>query len=121
MRSLICSCFCPEPQNNTYTYDDIEVKQINKHVTGQAFKLILQPSSPISEASQTLGSPEKKDLSLEEIQKKMEAAEERRKSQETQVLKQLSDKRAQSCRRLCRKTTKQQNGRVKADPDNGTN
>uniref|UniRef100_A0A9L0K8C0 Stathmin n=1 Tax=Equus asinus TaxID=9793 RepID=A0A9L0K8C0_EQUAS len=35
----------------------------------------------------------KKDLSLEEIQKKLEAAEERRKSHEAEVLKQLAEKR----------------------------
>ncbi|KAF6323756.1 stathmin-2 isoform X1 [Rhinolophus sinicus] len=94
MLSLICSCFYPEPRNiNTYTYDDMEVKQINKRASGQAFELILKPPSPISEAPRTLASPKKKDLSLEEIQKKLEAAEERRKSQEAQVLKQLAEKR----------------------------
>nr|XP_026239988.1 stathmin-2 isoform X2 [Urocitellus parryii] len=108
MLSLICSCFYPEPRNiNIYTYDgdstclifpdvhflDMEVKQINKRASGQAFELILKPPSPISEAPRTLASPKKKDLSLEEIQKKLEAAEERRKSQEAQVLKQLAEKR----------------------------
>ncbi|EDM01023.1 stathmin-like 2, isoform CRA_b, partial [Rattus norvegicus] len=94
MLSLICSCFYPEPRNiNIYTYDDMEVKQINKRASGQAFELILKPPSPISEAPRTLASPKKKDLSLEEIQKKLEAAEGRRKSQEAQVLKQLAEKR----------------------------
>ncbi|KAL1776071.1 stathmin-2, partial [Sigmodon hispidus] len=92
--SLICSCFYPEPRNiSIYTYDDMEVKQINKRASGQAFELILKPPSPISEAPRTLASPKKKDVSLEEIQKKLEAAEERRKSQEAQVLKQLAEKR----------------------------
>lgn len=58
---------------------DMEVKQINKRASGQAFELILKPPSPISEAPRTLASPKKKDLSLEEIQKKLEAAEGRRK------------------------------------------
>lgn len=58
---------------------DMEVKQINKRASGQAFELILKPPSPVSEAPRTLASPKKKDLSLEEIQKKLEAAEERRK------------------------------------------
>ncbi|XP_006862453.1 PREDICTED: stathmin [Chrysochloris asiatica] len=40
-----------------------------------------------------LSPPKKKDLSLEEIQKKLEAAEERRKSHEAEVLKQLAEKR----------------------------
>ncbi|KAL1772879.1 stathmin [Sigmodon hispidus] len=48
-----------------------------------AFELILSPRSKES----------KKDLSLEEIQKKLEAAEERRKSHEAEVLKQLAEKR----------------------------
>ncbi|XP_038622698.1 stathmin-2 [Tachyglossus aculeatus] len=92
--SLICSCFYPEPRNmNLGTYDDMEVKQINKRASGQAFELILKPPSPVSEAPRTLASPKKKDLSLEEIQKKLEAAEERRKTQEAQVLKQLAGKR----------------------------
>ncbi|XP_009470089.1 PREDICTED: stathmin-2 isoform X2 [Nipponia nippon] len=105
MLSLICSCFYPEPRNmNIYKYDgeayrfslycaDMEVKQINKRASGQAFELILKPPSPISEAPRTLASPKKKELSLEEIQKKLEAAEERRKSQEAQVLKHLAEKR----------------------------
>ncbi|ELK02401.1 Stathmin-2 [Pteropus alecto] len=94
MLSLICSCFYPEPRNGgIYTYDDMEVKQINKRASGQAFELILKPPSPISEAPRTLASPKKKDLSLEEIQKKLEAAEERRKCQEAQVLRQLAEKR----------------------------
>ncbi|KAJ7408418.1 hypothetical protein WISP_121191 [Willisornis vidua] len=94
MLSLICSCFYPEPRNmNIYKYDDMEVKQINKRASGQAFELILKPPSPVSEAPRTLASPKKKELSLEEIQKKLEAAEERRKSQEAQVLKHLAEKR----------------------------
>lgn len=71
----------------------MEVKQINKRASGQAFELILKPPSPISEAPRTLASPKKKDLSLEEIQKKLEAAEERRKSEEVQVLKPLAERR----------------------------
>ncbi|KAM4705794.1 stathmin-2 [Rhinophrynus dorsalis] len=94
MLSLICSCFHPEPRNiSAYTYDDMEVKQINKRASGQAFELILKPPSPVSEAPRTLASPKKKDLSLEEIQAKLEAAEERRKVQEAQILKQLAEKR----------------------------
>lgn len=57
----------------------MEVKQINKRASGQAFELILKPPSPVSEAPRTLASPKKKDVSLDEIQKKLEAAEERRK------------------------------------------
>ena len=45
MLSLICSCFYPEPRNiNIYTYDNMEVKQINQRASGQAFELILKPT-----------------------------------------------------------------------------
>ncbi|KAM4028311.1 stathmin-2 [Anomaloglossus baeobatrachus] len=94
MLSLICSCFHSEPRNiNAYTFDDMQVKQINNRTSGEAFELILKPPSPVSEAPRTLASPKKKDLSLEEIQAKLEAAEERRKTQEAQILKQLAEKR----------------------------
>lgn len=56
----------------------MEVKHINKRASGQAFELILKPPSPVSEAPRTIASPKKKDVSLGEIQKKLEAAEERR-------------------------------------------
>ncbi|XP_007894984.1 stathmin-2b [Callorhinchus milii] len=95
MLSLICSCFYSEPHATTlYSYDDMEVKQINKRASGQSFEVILKPPSP--EAAPVLDralSPPKKDLSLDEIQKKLEAAEDRRKSQEAQILKQLAEKR----------------------------
>ncbi|KAF6323755.1 stathmin 2 [Rhinolophus ferrumequinum] len=43
MLSLICSCFYPEPRNiNTYTYDDMEVKQINKRASGQVLKQLAE-------------------------------------------------------------------------------
>ncbi|XP_064410483.1 stathmin-2b [Latimeria chalumnae] len=105
MLSLICSCFYPEPRSlAVYTYDgrsmlfflistDMEVKQINKRASGQAFELILKPPSPVSDAPRPFSPPKKKDLSLDEIQKKLEAAEERRKSQEALILKQLAEKR----------------------------
>ena len=68
-----------------------EVKELEKRASGQAFELILSPRSKESVPEFPL-SPPKKDLSLEEIQKKLEAAEERRKSHEAEVLKQLAEK-----------------------------
>ncbi|KAB0368230.1 hypothetical protein FD755_019996, partial [Muntiacus reevesi] len=50
-----------------------------------------------------LSPPKKKDLSLEEIQKKLEAAEERRKSHEAEVLKQLAEKREHEKEKLTHK------------------
>ncbi|KAK7794996.1 hypothetical protein U0070_006334 [Myodes glareolus] len=35
--SLICSCLPGASHINIYTYDDMEVKQINKRASGQAF------------------------------------------------------------------------------------
>ena len=56
----------------------MEVKPINKRASGQAFEVILKPPSPVSDAVHSLPSPPKRDISLEDIQNKLEAAEERR-------------------------------------------
>ncbi|XP_060776516.1 stathmin-2a isoform X2 [Neoarius graeffei] len=96
MFSLICSCFNPRTQKNldSKTDSDMEVKPINKRASGQAFEVILKPPSPVSDVAHSITSPPKKrDISLEDIQKKLEAAEDRRKSQEAQVLKSLAEKR----------------------------
>lgn len=58
----------------------MEVKPINKRASGQAFEVILKPLSPTADGNYSITSPPKKrDLSLEDIQKKLEAAEDRRK------------------------------------------
>ncbi|KAJ1070403.1 hypothetical protein K5549_020635, partial [Capra hircus] len=66
----------------------IQVKEPEK----RAFELILSPRSKESVPGFPLPPPKKKDLSLEEIQKKLEAVEERRKSHEAEVLKQPAEK-----------------------------
>uniref|UniRef100_A0A668AIF7 Stathmin n=1 Tax=Myripristis murdjan TaxID=586833 RepID=A0A668AIF7_9TELE len=97
--SLICSCFYPETRNklvcdeHTSPCGYMEVKSINKRASGQAFEVILKPLSPVSDAAHSLPSPPKRDISLDDIQKKLEAAEERRRSQEAQVLRALAEKR----------------------------
>uniref|UniRef100_A0A668A8T8 Stathmin n=1 Tax=Myripristis murdjan TaxID=586833 RepID=A0A668A8T8_9TELE len=92
--SLICSCFYPETRNKLVCeFEDMEVKSINKRASGQAFEVILKPLSPVSDAAHSLPSPPKRDISLDDIQKKLEAAEERRRSQEAQVLRALAEKR----------------------------
>uniref|UniRef100_A0A8C6KMT8 Stathmin n=1 Tax=Nothobranchius furzeri TaxID=105023 RepID=A0A8C6KMT8_NOTFU len=92
--SLICSCFYPESRNKLVCeFEDMEVKPIDKRASGQAFEVILKPLSPVSEAAHNLLSPPKRDISLEDIEKKLEAAEERRRYQEAQVLKSLAEKR----------------------------
>ncbi|MEQ2213677.1 Stathmin-2 [Xenoophorus captivus] len=75
--SLICSCFYPETRNKLVC-----------EFEGMAFEVILKPQSPVSDLAHNLPSPPKRDLSLEDIEKKLEAAEERRK-----VLKALAEKR----------------------------
>ncbi|XP_059830484.1 stathmin-like [Hypanus sabinus] len=73
---------------------DIKVKELDKRPSGQAFELILSPSAAEAIPEFPLSPPpKKKELSLEEIQRKHEAAEIRRKSQEAEVLKQLAEKR----------------------------
>ena len=64
-------CFCPA---------DMEVKQLDKRASGQSFEVILKSPSDLSPESPMLSSPPKrKDTSLEELQKRLEAAEGRRK------------------------------------------
>ncbi|XP_036389993.1 stathmin-3-like isoform X2 [Megalops cyprinoides] len=94
--SLICSCFTAQPHpNSIYQYGDMEVKPINKRLSGQSFEVILKAPADLSpDRPQPLASPpKKKDMSLDELQKRLEAAEDRRKSQEAQVLRQLAEKR----------------------------
>ncbi|KAK7886395.1 hypothetical protein WMY93_026016 [Mugilogobius chulae] len=92
--SLVCSCFYPEARKNMMCeFEDMEVKPIDKRASGQAFEVILKPLSPVAEVSPGLPSPPKRDISLEEIEKKLEAAEERRKSQEAHTLRILAEKR----------------------------
>ncbi|XP_061822910.1 stathmin-2b [Nerophis lumbriciformis] len=92
--SLICSCLYPDMRKNTLgDFEDLDIKPINKRASGQAFEVILKPSSPVSDATHCVTNPPKRDISLEEIQKKLEAAEDRRRSQEAQVLRSLAEKR----------------------------
>lgn len=56
---------------------DIQVKELDKRASGQAFEVIL--ATPDAKGDFPLSPPKKKDVSLEEIQRKLDAAEERRK------------------------------------------
>ena len=58
---------------------DIQVKELDKQASGQAFEVILAAPAPDAKSEFPLSPPKKKDVSLEEIQRKLEAAEERRK------------------------------------------
>lgn len=72
--------------NNTDAVDlgwcvikDVEVIELNKRASGQAFEVILKPPSFDGVPELNASMPQRRDPSLEEIQKKLEAAEERRK------------------------------------------
>ncbi|KAF3689388.1 Stathmin-3 Neuroplasticin-2 SCG10-like protein [Channa argus] len=96
MLSLLCSCFHKQPHPNLlYQYGDLEVKGLNKRTSGQSFEVILKDPDQSGDKTEPnfLPSPPKREVSLEELQKRLEAAEERRKSQEALVLKQLAKKR----------------------------
>ncbi|XP_070822664.1 stathmin 1b [Chaetodon trifascialis] len=72
--------------------EDIQVRELNRRASGQSFELILSPSKSNSKGNLLL-SPLKKEISQDEFQKKMEAAEERRKSQGAEVLKRFAERR----------------------------
>lgn len=57
---------------------ELDIKPINKRASGQAFEILLKPTSPVSDAANCVTSPPKRDISLDDIQKKLEAAEDRR-------------------------------------------
>ncbi|XP_061764352.1 stathmin 1a isoform X2 [Nerophis ophidion] len=75
------------------TPEDIQVKELDKRASGQAFEVILGAPAPDAKGDFPLAVPKKKDVSLEEIQRKLDAAEERRKNHEAEVLKHLAEKR----------------------------
>lgn len=58
---------------------DIQVKELDKRASGQAFEVLLGTPAPDGKGEFPLSPPKKKDVSLEEIQRKLDAAEERRK------------------------------------------
>ncbi|KAM6976672.1 stathmin-3-like [Aplochiton taeniatus] len=96
MINLICSCLYPQPIHSTqYQYGvDMEVKPINKRLSGQSFEVILKSPTDLSpDRSSPLASPPKRDVSLDELQRRLEAAEERRKIQEAEVLRHLAERR----------------------------
>uniref|UniRef100_A0A3Q0QQW8 Stathmin n=1 Tax=Amphilophus citrinellus TaxID=61819 RepID=A0A3Q0QQW8_AMPCI len=72
---------------------DIQVKELNKRASGQAFEVILSPPTPDAKLDFPLSPVKKRETSLDEIKRKLEAAEERRKSHEAEVLKHFAEKR----------------------------
>uniref|UniRef100_A0A3Q1HW10 Stathmin n=1 Tax=Anabas testudineus TaxID=64144 RepID=A0A3Q1HW10_ANATE len=76
-----------------FCVSDIQVKELDKRASGQAFEVLLGDPAPDAKGDFPLSPPKKKDVSLEEIQRKLDAAEERRKNHEAEVLKHLAEKR----------------------------
>ncbi|XP_068591652.1 stathmin-like [Cebidichthys violaceus] len=73
----------------------IQVKELNKRASGHAFEVILSPTTPDAKSKSPfpLSPLKKKPTSLDEIKRKLETAEERRKSHEAEVLKHLAEQR----------------------------
>lgn len=60
-------------------FTDFEVKELSRRASGQAFEVILSPSSANGKGKLLQSPLKKKETSLDDIKKKLEAAEERRK------------------------------------------
>uniref|UniRef100_A0A672YBA9 Stathmin n=1 Tax=Sphaeramia orbicularis TaxID=375764 RepID=A0A672YBA9_9TELE len=89
---MFCSCLYPETRKNAMgDFEDMDIKPINKRASGQALEVILKASSPVSETGHCITSPPKRGHFPGRHQKKLEAAEDRRK--EAQVLRALAEKR----------------------------
>ncbi|XDV41557.1 hypothetical protein PO909_010411 [Leuciscus waleckii] len=123
--SLLCSCInSNNAENPTYKAEeavdlnwcvikDMEVIELNKRASGQAFEVILKPPSFDGVPELNTSMPQRKDPSLEEIQKKLEAAEERRKVfQEAEMLKHLAEKREHE-REVIQKAFEENNNFIK--------
>ncbi|KAL0967173.1 hypothetical protein UPYG_G00248710 [Umbra pygmaea] len=123
--SLFCSCINPQTADGAPTYKaedavdlgwcvikDVEVIELNKRASGQAFEVILKPPSFDGIPELNASMPQRRELSMEEIQKKLEAAEERRKCQEAELLKHLAEKREHE-REVIQKALEENNNFIK--------
>uniref|UniRef100_A0A1A7W7A8 Stathmin n=2 Tax=Iconisemion striatum TaxID=60296 RepID=A0A1A7W7A8_9TELE len=103
--SIFCSCILPEPTEpkinkkegvvdlNLCNIRDMEVIELSKRASGQAFEVILKPPTFDGGPELRATTPPRQKPSLEEIQKKLDAAQERRKFQEAEMLKHLAERR----------------------------
>ncbi|KAF7660951.1 hypothetical protein LDENG_00272310 [Lucifuga dentata] len=103
--SFFCSCILPEPREtdankkegvvdlNLCSIRDMEVIELSKRASGQAFEVILKPPTFDGGPELRVTTPPRPKPSLEEIQKKLDAAQERRKCQEAELLKHLAERR----------------------------
>uniref|UniRef100_UPI00358E39AF stathmin-like isoform X1 n=2 Tax=Myxine glutinosa TaxID=7769 RepID=UPI00358E39AF len=70
---------------------EMEINEIKKGSSGHAFEVILK--GPNGSPAPQLSTSPKREISLDTIKQKLMAADERRKSQEADVLKHLAEKR----------------------------
>ncbi|KAM8846951.1 stathmin-4 [Synchiropus splendidus] len=121
--SLFCACLNPQTEKTPYKAEDavdlgwcvmkdVEVIELNKRTSGQAFEVILKPPSFDGAPELNTSMPQRRDPSLEEIQKKLEAAEERRKYHEAELLKHLAEKREHE-REVIQKAFEENNNFIK--------
>uniref|UniRef100_A0A671RZM6 Stathmin n=1 Tax=Sinocyclocheilus anshuiensis TaxID=1608454 RepID=A0A671RZM6_9TELE len=111
--SLFCSCILPEPREKP-TKKTQDVVDLNLCIIKdmEAFEVILRPPSFDGQREFHPTFPPRSDPSLEEIQKKLDAAEERRKCQETELLKHLAEKREHE-REVAQKAIEEHNNFIK--------
>lgn len=78
VQTLPCSSIFLPGNSSISCFTDIQVKELNKRASGQAFEVILSPSTPDAKVDFLLSPLKKKETSLDEIKRKLDAAEERR-------------------------------------------
>ncbi|XP_031169054.1 stathmin-4-like isoform X1 [Sander lucioperca] len=128
--SLFCSCILPRPKHTTEedkkkadvvdlnlcNIRDMEVIELSKRASGQAFEVILKPPTFDGGPELRATTPPRGKPSLEEIQKKLDAAQERRKCQEAELLKHLAERREHE-REVAQKALTKERQEHRADAD----
>ncbi|XP_070687084.1 stathmin-4-like [Pempheris klunzingeri] len=128
--SLFCSCILPpQPRDteadkkeagvvdlNLCNIRDMEVIELSKRTSGQAFEVILKPPTFDGGPELRATTPPRQKPSLEEIQKKLDAAQERRKCQEAELLKHLAERREHE-REVAQKALTKERQEHRADAD----
>uniref|UniRef100_A0A8C5FUQ3 Stathmin n=2 Tax=Gadus morhua TaxID=8049 RepID=A0A8C5FUQ3_GADMO len=83
------------PSHQPVQYEGVQAQtqSVNKRASGQAFEVYLEAPMDPSPDKPKSKAPLRKELSLEQLQQRLGAADQRRKSQEAAVLQQLAEKR----------------------------
>ncbi|KAL6113690.1 stmn4 [Pungitius sinensis] len=126
--SLFCSCVLPQPTDasadqkegvvdlNLCNIRHMEVIELSKRSSGQAFEVILKPPSFDGGPELRATTPPRQKPSLEEIQKKLDAAQERRKCQEAELMRHLAERREHE-REVAQKALTKERQEHRADAD----